>query len=855
MSASSPRSLRDLFEACLEYPPDEQRDAARALCAEAPDLLEPLLDLLERDLAIGGHQATPEPVADNAARLARLGQIAMVDQALRGLRVGPFRVEECIGVGGMGSVHRMVRVDGQVQQSVALKVLKADFVNPALLGRFTNEQRVLASLTHPGICRFLDAGALPDGRPYVAMELIEGTPILRWCDQQRLGLRQRLELFLEVLAAVGHAHRMLVVHRDIKSSNVLVTPDGQVKLLDFGIAKSLHGRIEDATGTSERFLTTCSTAPEHYLGDPVGVGCDIYALGQLLYELLCGQPPFDYRQMSATEFERTLLHQPAPPMTRRCLALAPDSVAAHGAASLAELRRQLRGDLELVVLKCLRKQPNERHASVEQLEAELRRILERRPIQARQGERWYRLRKFVARNRLTVSLSAALTAVVLAAALMATWQAVEMDKERARAVLERDRAQYAVNLLRNAFVAADPARLLGGEVTAREILDSAREPLAMLSEEQPELFASLALVLGDVELSLMMSESAAGIIEQGLAAAERADAPTSLRRALWMKLAEALVDSNRGERLETALDRVRTLDSGGRADRLRVEGRRVLFRRQPEQAIPLLEQALQKVRTSAGINNRDDQRLELSIRNDLATAYDNIGDYDRSLELYAETLRWLEQRYPAGHPYETLTQMRRIDARRRAGELDDAEAEAESIHQRVIDSYGERSAMTGRWYVTRAMLATALGRPEQAIEHYGRATEAWGNALGPDHPNHLRVAINLAAVLAATEGRAGEAEQTFRHALGLAERQYGPGSRTGAMIRAHLAALVRDRRGDREALAVLLGDPALEANRALGVGPWRQQFADLAGAGKCEDVTLARPARNFCMETRAALAR
>ncbi|MEX2498358.1 MAG: protein kinase [Wenzhouxiangellaceae bacterium] len=855
MSVSNPRSLRELFEACLEYPPDEQRDAARALCADAPELLEPLLDLLQRDLAFGGRDAPPEPTAENSARLARLGQFAMADQALRGLRIGPFRVAECIGVGGMGSVHRMHRVDGQVQQSVALKVLKTDFVNPALLGRFTNEQRVLASLTHPGICRFLDAGALPDGRPYVVMELIEGTPILRWCDQHRLGLRQRLELFLEVLAAVGHAHRMLVVHRDIKSSNVLVSTDGQVKLLDFGIAKSLQARIDDATGTSERFLTTCSTAPEHYLGEPVGVGCDIYALGQLLYELLCGRPPFDYRQMSAAEFERTLLHQPAPPMTRRCLELAPDSAAARGAASLPDLRRQLRGDLELVVLKCLRKKPNERHASVEQLEAELRRILERRPIQARQGERWYRLRKFVTRNRVAVSLTAALAAVVLAAALVATWQAVQMGQERARAVLERDRAQYAVNLLRDAFVSADPARLLGGEVTAREILGSAREPLATLSTEQPELFASLALVLGDVELSLMMSESAAEIIEQGIEAGERADAPASLQRELWMKLAEALVDSSHGKRLETALERVRTLDAGVRADRLRVEGRRVLFRQQPEQAVPLLEQALRMVRTDANTEGHDDKRVELSIRNDLATAYDNIGEHDQSLELYAETLRWLEQHHPAGHPQEVLTRMRRIDVQRRAGKLDDAEAEAESIHQKVIDSYGERSAMTGRWYVTRAMLATALGRPSQAIDYYSRATAAWEDTLGPDHPNHLRVAINLAAVLAATEGRAGDAEKTFRHALDLAERQYGSGSRTGAMIRAHLAALVRDRRGDREALAVLLGDPALAADRALGVGPWRQQFADLTGAGKCEDTALSRPVRNVCMEARAALTR
>ncbi|MEX0914719.1 MAG: tetratricopeptide repeat protein, partial [Wenzhouxiangellaceae bacterium] len=304
------------------------------------------------------------------------------------------------------------------------------------------------------------------------------------------------------------------------------------------------------------------------------------------------------------------------------------------------------------------------------------------------------------------------------------------------------------------------------------------------------------------------------IIEQGIEAGERADAPASLQRELWMKLAEALVDSSHGKRLETALERVRTLDAGVRADRLRVEGRRVLFRQQPEQAVPLLEQALRMVRTDANTEGHDDKRVELSIRNDLATAYDNIGEHDQSLELYAETLRWLEQHHPAGHPQEVLTRMRRIDVQRRAGKLDDAEAEAESIHQKVIDSYGERSAMTGRWYVTRAMLATALGRPSQAIDYYSRATAAWEDTLGPDHPNHLRVAINLAAVLAATEGRAGDAEKTFRHALDLAERQYGSGSRTGAMIRAHLAALVRDRRGDREALAVLLGDPALAADRA-----------------------------------------
>jgi len=274
MTAERFRRQRDWFDRALDVDPGQRAALIEDCRAQDPDIADDVALLLETHARID--RARTAPALGLAAHaLDAAGGPAM------GSRAGPYRLEEMIGSGGMGRVFRARRADGLIEQEVAIKLLRRESLNPALLRRFSVERQVLASLDHPGIARLLDAAMLEDGTPYVVMELVRGAPLLAWCDARRLSIDERLRLFLRVLDAVAHAHRSLVVHRDLKSSNILVDAQSQPKLLDFGIAKPISAGPWDATATAERFFTPSSAAPEQIRADPVTVGVDIYALGNL----------------------------------------------------------------------------------------------------------------------------------------------------------------------------------------------------------------------------------------------------------------------------------------------------------------------------------------------------------------------------------------------------------------------------------------------------------------------------------------------------------------------------------------------------------------------------------------------
>ncbi len=332
-----------------------------------------LRDLLAADLATA--DAPTEPLVPGLQAL-RSGE-----RDWEGRSVGPWRVIERIGSGGMGSVYRAARMPA-MKEVVALKLLRADRDDAGLRRRFALERRVLQSLQHAGIARLIDAGEAADGTPFVAMELIEGTHLLAYADQQRLSLDQRLDLLLKVCAAVAHAHAHQVVHRDIKSSNILVTPQGQPKLLDFGIAKPLQAQFGheylERTATAQRFFSAASAAPEQLSGAPTGPACDVYALGALLYELLCGEAPLALHGLSAGQAELAITQQIPLPPSQRLAALPPGVANARarqrGLEERAALADGLRGELDRIATKALRKAPAQRQASVEQFARELRAV-------------------------------------------------------------------------------------------------------------------------------------------------------------------------------------------------------------------------------------------------------------------------------------------------------------------------------------------------------------------------------------------------------------------------------------------------------------------------------------------------
>jgi non-specific serine/threonine protein kinase/serine/threonine-protein kinase len=436
----------ELFHAASALSPGERDAFLRARCVDDPELRGEVERLLT------AHARAADFIASPAIAAAR--DWTPAEERLDGRMVGPYRVVREIGRGGMGAVYLAERADGQYQQRVALKVIKRGMDTEQVLARFRAERQILASLDHPNIARLLDGGSTEQGVPFFAMEYIEGEAIDAWAEQRALSVDQRLRLFLQVCDAVAYAHQHLVVHRDIKPLNILVTPDGTPKLLDFGIAKVLHEGADEQTSTvtGMRLLTPEYASPEQVEGRHATTVSDVYALGVVLYELLTGRSPYRARSRSPLD------------VVEAVRTTDPERPSAVG--STEKLRRRLRGDLDIILLTALRKEPPRRYQSVERFAGDVRRHLDGLPVRARPDTFGYRAGKFVRRNKVPVAAG-----VLLALALVGGTAATAYQARQARAAQERAERRFAdVRKLANAllFDYHDAIRDLRGARPVRE---------------------------------------------------------------------------------------------------------------------------------------------------------------------------------------------------------------------------------------------------------------------------------------------------------------------------------------------------------------------------------------------------
>ncbi|MBS0380009.1 MAG: serine/threonine protein kinase [Proteobacteria bacterium] len=450
---------RALFHACIELSPAEQDEFLSRECAADPGMRAEVQSLLAALASSNSFLEVPAAAADVSGESSWIGRI-----------LGAYRILSLLGAGGMGEVYRAVRADGLYPQEVAIKLIRRGLAGEFMLNRFRAEREILASLQHPHIARILDAGITDGGAPYLVMELIKGVPIDQFCESRGLTVRQRIELFLDVCGAVHFAHQHLTIHRDLKPGNILVTDDGQVKLLDFGIAKVLAAG-DGAAQTQVHAMTPEYSSPEQIRNQPITTASDEYALGVLLYRMLTGRSP--YRTDSADTY--TLAREV-------CEADPPMPSAALASDSALVTRNQLRGDLDSIVLTALRKEPARRYASVQQLADDLQRHLDQRTVAARPRTWRYAAGRFVARNR-ALSFALAAIAVVLVAGILAT------EHQARIAAAERDRAQRhfdSVRQLANSFMfdLHDEIAKLPGSIKARQLLvTKALTYLDMLSRE------------------------------------------------------------------------------------------------------------------------------------------------------------------------------------------------------------------------------------------------------------------------------------------------------------------------------------------------------------------------------------
>ena len=482
-------TLSRLFDEALELGPDARERWLATLPEASAGLVGPLRALLQ------SHARVETKDFLGAMPQFELGAEARSEETTdSGTVIGPYVVEAEIGRGGMGVVWRARRHDGQLKRDVALKLPRAAVRDRDLLARFARERDILAALEHPNIARLYDAGTTTDGQVYLALEYVDGQELTAYADQHQLGLRPRLELFRQVLDAVRYAHGRLTIHRDLKPSNILVTRDGQVRLLDFGVAKLIPE--ESATDPlmtefGARAITPAYAAPEQLSGGAITIATDVYALGVVLYELLTGVRPYRLQGASRGALEDAII---AGEPRRPSQAIDAEQQAHVRAASVTRLRQGLRGDLDTIVLKALKKAADERFASVDAFIADIDNYLLGRPVLARPDSRWYRSSKFLRRNKLLAASAAAVVVALGVGLAIALWQAQEARRQASVAAREARKAEAVQGFLLGLFetnsdAQADPVKARA--MTARELLDVGAEKLERELAAEPEVQAAV----------------------------------------------------------------------------------------------------------------------------------------------------------------------------------------------------------------------------------------------------------------------------------------------------------------------------------------------------------------------------
>jgi serine/threonine protein kinase len=544
--------LNRLLDEALDRPASERLGWVDSLGDEYSQLKPGLRDLLQRAAGVEtGEFLHTLPKFDAGALTG--------PSAAAGESVGPYRLVRELGSGGMGAVWLAERVDGLINRPVALKLPHLVAARSAgLAERMAREREILASLDHRNIARLLDAGVTADGQPFLALEYVEGVPIDRFCAEGAgrgpLDTVARLRLFRQVAEAVGYAHGKLVLHRDLKPTNILVTPSGGVKLLDFGIAKLLdEGKTTETrlTALSGRALTPDYASPEQISGEPLTVASDVYSLGVILFELLTGVRPYKLKRDSRGALEEAILN--AEP--------ARASQVAEAAA-----RKTLRGDLDTILGKALKKIPGERYSTVQELSEDVLRYLDHRPVRAQPENRWYRLGKFIRRNRLAVGATSGTFVVILLAAAVAFWQMVEAREQRNRAETMRQRA-LATNEFLDGML--DELGRGGKPMTLAETLDRSTAILernydrseatsANLLYEASRRYATLGKTERELQLLDRVAASGRKLGDASLVAAAQCSAAHALlqndRAAANQRLAEVDALLQRGETLPLSVE-------------------------------------------------------------------------------------------------------------------------------------------------------------------------------------------------------------------------------------------------------------------------------------------------------------
>ena len=763
MNVDAWTTVSRLLDEALDVPPAERARWVDALSGEY-DSLKPRLRALLDD---------GQPFATHA----RLDTIPKVDDTPDGYElhhacdtldtcdvldtVGPYSVVRKIAEGGMGAVWLARRSDGMVNRPIALKLPRGAWERTDLAQRIAREREILAAFAHPNIARLYDAGLTASGQPYLALEYVEGQPIDDYVRTRQLTLPARLRLFLQVTCAVAHAHTRLIVHSDLKPGNILVTAEGEVKLLDFGIAKLLQDdRAGDTrlTDTANRPFTPDYASPEQIAGQPLGVGSDIYSLGVLLYELLAGVRPYVLKARSRHALEEAiLLAEP-----RRPSDVAPDPAT----------RQRLRGDLDAIVLHALQKRVADRYPTVEAFAADITRYVEGRPVLARPDRVWYRLSKGALRHRRTIGAAAVVIIALLTSGAVASWNAHVAARQKAQ-------ADEVSDFLTTMFRDASPYGGRGHALSATEWLQEAKTRLGHNLDDRPELRVELLNNIGSSLLMLQDTGNADTVLTEAVNEAMRrlgADHPQTLRARVLRTAVYRFRGTTADMRRELA-DVLPVLRS--RADAL-AEPLTIALKNQAHLEIDdgryREAEAAAREAVDVGLKRLGPHHPE-TVAASLVLAYAQQFSQppDVALRTSERALELSRAAFPgmARHPRVIEARLVYGRALAEAGRVAEGVEALERVVHDASDVFGPTSRMVGFFSLPLARFQLELGKVDASLESAERALAIISTHSTPDSFRYAMALHRRGAALAAA-GRPAEALPDLTRAAATLLRLYGP---------------------------------------------------------------------------------
>ena len=803
-------------------------------------MAEPLDESQSGDLpATTPRAAAGDPAAADPYASAQLANVAAaVRDVAHPTQVGPYVIQQVIGEGGMGTVYRAEQRH-PIRRIVALKLVKLGMDTREVVARFESERQALALMNHPNVAKVLDAGATETGRPYFVMEHVPGEPITAFADRQKLTLRGRLELFIQACEAVQHAHQKAIIHRDIKPSNILVTlVDGKptVKVIDFGVAKALSHRLTERTlftETGQLVGTPEYMAPEQADGGAgldVDTRSDVYSLGVVLYELVCGALPFDAKTLRSggyNEIQRIIREvDPPRPSTRLSkLGQRAEEIARLRQTDLNGLDRQLKRELEWIPLKAMQKERARRYASPTELAEDIRNYLASKPLRAAPDSATYRLRKFLRRNKRGVAASAAMVFLLLAGIATTTWQAINATRQRDIALelrqadaLSREVEQHTDRFLLSMFKSINPDESRGRPVLVRDVLDDAARRMDRQPPQNPavegyvrQIFGNTYRVLGLLDESLAQLERARAVDtfydrggpgrratlfhELGLTHKEmgrHAEAEEHLRKAIEHARAAGKLETGDGVAMQSSLGSV-LVQAGKLAEADRV-----------------LADAAQRMTRVPDV----DLEARVGVANHLAVLRMNQGRYAEAESLLRDALKDVVARAGEGHRMALAITTNLMDLLRNQGRA----AEAIDMQGRALEVaaavFGPEHPDTLVMLNNYALGLDATGRLDDAERMYDTLIDRATRALGDEHPSTLLARSNYGLVLM-KKGRLDEAEAIFVDVAPRMKRANGPDHLDPILAEANLAQ-VRVARGDFDGAASILRELIPHVKRALG---------------------------------------